>query len=300
MSILPINLQKTSVQRVLNFISPYAKLLDVSPIPGGYSNHTHLIVADGPDGVELKFVVRQYLSHEGDRGDKAVREFEILKLVRNYSIPAPEPLLLDDSGEILGIPGIVTSFIEGQSELRPSNPEERAVMLAAILAKLHSIPLEISKAKFLLDANSEATWFQRDSNAERIMSSHALGHDLLNASRNLNAAKVTPSIVHTDIWPGNIIWENGHISGIVDWDDTGFGDPVLDIGYATMELSLAGYFDAAEILSLEYAKLIGKELQNLQFWQMAAAVKPIYKPKIWDVLEEPRKGNLNRFIKSIL
>jgi len=134
------------------------------------------------------------------------------------------------------------------------------------------------------------------------MQSHPFGTELLDAARKLftNMKPTKLSIVHTDIWPGNIIWRDNMLSGIVDWDDTGYGDPGLDIGYSRMELSLSGYFNAADILLREYESRIGGHVDNLLFWEAAAAMKPIYKPEIWDVVNEPRRGNFMRYIVKVL
>jgi aminoglycoside phosphotransferase (APT) family kinase protein len=294
-----------SIEAATNLISsikPGSRLKSVAPIAGGYSNHTHLIEMIGPDGADQRIVVRRYSSGNREPSQKAVREFKVLQLIRKYGIPAPAPLYLDDKGAILGIPGIATSYIDGQSELRPANPEERAAIIAEVLTKLHSIPLDITGENYLLNTNAEATWFLRDSNAEETVKAHPLGTELLNfargLSKNLNPTKL--SLVHTDIWPGNLIWKDNKLSGIVDWDDTGYGDPALDIGYSRMELSLSGYFNAADILLREYENRVGRQKDNLLFWEAAAAVKPIYKPEIWDVVNEPRSGNFARYIEGIL
>ncbi len=85
-------------------------------------------------------------------------------------IPSPEALLLDDTGELLGVPGIVTRFVEGALVLEaPPEPLPWARKLAVMLAKIHAIPLDDACRSFLLDANAEATWFLKAEAAPEYM-----------------------------------------------------------------------------------------------------------------------------------
>ena len=71
-----------------------------------------------PGGEPLKLVVRRYQEYgDYDRGEKARREYKAFELIHAHGIPGPEPLLLDASGELLGVPGIVTRLVPGALEL---------------------------------------------------------------------------------------------------------------------------------------------------------------------------------------
>lgn len=45
-------------------------------------------------------------------------------------------------------------------------------------------------------------------------------------------------LVHTDVWPPNTIVEQGHLVGIVDFDDLAFGPPILDLASAFAEFAI--------------------------------------------------------------
>ena len=47
------------------------------------------------------------------------------------------------------------------------------------------------------------------------------------------------SICHGDLWGGNILVEDGNVSGILDWTTVTVAEPVLDVGFTAMGLSLA-------------------------------------------------------------
>ena len=55
-------------------------------------------------------------------------------LARAHRVPVPEPLLLDETGEVLGVPGVVSRSIEGRQIADPKDPEKWAEDLARPLA----------------------------------------------------------------------------------------------------------------------------------------------------------------------
>ena len=154
-------LPRETVLNILEKIAPGSRLRSVELLAGSFSNHTHLVEASLPDGEQLKLVVRHYQEYgDYDRGEKARREFKAFELIHDNGIPGPEALLLDDTGELLGVPGIVTRCVPGALRLEaPDEPLPWAHKLAVMLAKIHAIPLDEAARSFLLEANGEATWF---------------------------------------------------------------------------------------------------------------------------------------------
>ena len=128
-------------QRLLRLLTPGSDLMSMTIPPGSYSNFTHILTARLQDGDAYRVVVRRYkIFGHYDRGEKARREFKTFELLHRHQVPAPEPLLLDESGEILGSPGIVTGFVEGSLRLDSiSAPLDWARKLAKTLARIHSV-----------------------------------------------------------------------------------------------------------------------------------------------------------------
>jgi fructosamine-3-kinase len=50
----------------------------------------------------------------------------------------------------------------------------------------------------------------------------------VDAHRTLLAAVTTPSLLHFDLWDGNVMVEDDHLSGLVDGERYLFGDPLVD------------------------------------------------------------------------
>jgi aminoglycoside phosphotransferase (APT) family kinase protein len=48
----------------------------------------------------------------------------------------------------------------------------------------------------------------------------------------------SPSVVHGDLWPANVLMRRGELTGVVDWNVAAVGDPALDVGFAKAGLAL--------------------------------------------------------------
>ena len=78
--------------------------------------------------------------------------------------------------------------------------------------------------------------------------------------------------LHMDFWPGNILWVDGRISAVLDWDASAYGDPAIDVGNFRMEMHLRGIKEAADPF-LEYYQALSGPVRNLGFWELACAAR---------------------------
>jgi len=290
------------VLALLERIAPGSRLVRVELLPGSFSNHTHRVEACLPGGEALKCAVRRYqIFGDYDRGQKARREFKAFELMNRSGIPSPEPLLLDDTGEILGVPGIVTRFVEGKLLLdAPEEPLEWARKLAVMLARIHGIPLDEAARGFLLDADAEASWFLNGETAPEYMQAFPGGAELWATLQKLYPARqpVPPALVHIDYWSGNILWQKGEISAVLDWEEAACGDPTIDVAYARMNMYLMGLPEAAEEFLRAYEAERGCKAENLGLWELAAAVRPMVDPADWQLDREETRERFVEFIEE--
>jgi aminoglycoside phosphotransferase (APT) family kinase protein len=282
-------LPKGRVQALLERIAPGSLLLKIELLPGSFSNHTCLVEARSANGNPYKIVVRRYkIFGDYDRGEKARREFKTFELLSRYQVPAPEPLLLDESGDILGSPGIVTRFVEGALLMDvPSNPVVWAQKLARTLARIHCIPCRKDEQEFLLKGNDQAAWFLKYDAPPHYMQAYPGGADLWHMIHELstNFHADSPSLLHIDYWSGNILWHNNEISAVLDWEEAAYGDPAVDVAYARMNMVLMGAPEAADEFMRFYESEMGRKINNLGFWELAASVRPMVDPVDWKVTE---------------
>ena len=113
-----------SVRRLLAELCHAGARFSVHDMPGSFSNFTHLIKFEQDDSPARKIVMRRYnpANYEEDH-NKPLCEYHALQMLQSHGIPAPPPLLLDASGELLGLPGVVTEYVPGKPiELPASAP----------------------------------------------------------------------------------------------------------------------------------------------------------------------------------
>lgn len=292
-----------SLQSLLEIIEPDSEFIAIHSLEGDFSNSTHLVEGKTFDGSLFQVVTRRYaIFGDYDRGEKARREFKTLQLLKNYGSPVPEPLYLDDTGEILGSPSIVTKFMPGKLIMAQPYPAQWSEILAKTLASFHTLPITTSDTSFLLDGNREVLWFlkSRDSVPEYI-SSHPKGMTLWKAITDYlpKQIKVEPSLVHIDYWSGNILWDKGVISAVVDWEEAAQGDPGIDVAYCRMDMILCGMGEAADEFLAVYEKETDKPVSNLGFWELAAAVRPMFNPDGW-ISESPSKERFADFVDAAI
>jgi aminoglycoside phosphotransferase (APT) family kinase protein len=292
-------LSEESVRALLDVIAPGSVVVGIDSLPGSFSNLTHLVDVRSADGLVSRIVVRRYAVFGSyDRGEKARREFKTLELLQRHGIPAPLPLYLDEDGSVLGIPGIVTGYVPGEMMLSPAEPLNCACALAIVLARIHSVPCQTEAQDFLLDANAEATWFVRSETVPDYMAAHPDGAMVWQAVRDLlpGSQPMAPTLVHVDYWLGNVLWDQGRIAAVVDWEEAAYGDPGVDVAYCRMDMFLnGGGRRAADEFLHVYEAEMGRQVANLGFWELAAAARPMFSPGGW-IAESPARERFRQFV----
>jgi aminoglycoside phosphotransferase (APT) family kinase protein len=302
-----------SIDALLEILAPGSWVAAISSIPGSFSNSTYLIEVNSARWTKTRMVVRLYAEFgDYDRAEKARREFKTLELLQVHRIPAPQPLYLDDKGAYLGTPGIITSFISGHQIIAPKDSLTWVKRLAGMLTRIHSIPCSLEDSTYLLEANNEAAWFLRSGTVPESMRAHPAGVEVWSSMRDLlpKVRSISPTLVHIDYWSGNILWDQDQISAVLDWEEAAFGDPGIDVAYLRAELFLLGMEQMAEEFLKAYEAEIGHRVENLEFWELAAATRFMPDPEgiipEWQALgftgcrASQVKQNFDHFIASAL
>ncbi len=282
---------ESNYQNVIDQLDAGATLTEVRPLPGSFSNETTLLGYETAVGPEQVVVRRYAVFGDYDRGEKAEREFKALALCQQHHIPVPAPLLLDKSGALLGSPGIITSFVPGQQLIQPTDEVSWVTELGHTLAKIHAIPLTDNELRFLLDGNNEVVWFLRNQKSKESMCEHPDGRSTWQAVHDLlpTIQPVPPTLMHIDYWLGNILWQAGRISAVLDWEEASFGDPAYDVAYLRLELAMLGGEPLADAFLAAYEQEFGRSVANLAFWELAAAARFLPTPEVmigeWQTLQ---------------
>ena len=105
--------------------------------------------------------------------ERATADFHGLRIARKHGIPAPEPLYLDRTGDLLGIPGIVSGFIEGKQVSYPEDVRSWAVDIARALLRVHDVRPSAEERRHIYEGRWMGLYFLRDSWPET-MAGHPL------------------------------------------------------------------------------------------------------------------------------
>ncbi len=276
------DLTREHAQSIVQAVTPGYHLVSVRPAFGSFTNDARVLECLTPSGTRVCLVVK-FLTDEPDEATRcAVASFHALQLARRHGVPVPEPVYLDETGDVLGVPGIVTRLVEGRQVANPRDPVQWAKVLAQILLKIHAIRPGDQDYKYLFNGHDEGLHMLRDDWSKK-KASHPLSTEILGTLSELQPAIVAgPSVlIHMDYWYGNVLWHRGRVSAVLDWDFASYGEPAIDIAYFRMNQYLRGTKSAADVFLKSYEEGSGAPVRDLGFWELAAAARPLPIPELW-------------------
>ena len=243
---------------------------------GGVSAAITGIEAERPGGERELLVLRQYGSLDVAANLRiATTEYQLLASMRRCGVPAPRPLLADESGTILPGPCLLVEFAQGSPLTGPPAPPGFAGQLGALLARMHSSGIAPRDIAFLPDMRDVAL---RRLGKTRARPDYELSEPAIRAALAVSwpPAQVNRSVVlHGDYWPGNTLWLDGRLAAIVDWENGASGDPLADLGNARMEMAMLFGTAAKEDLTSQYRALMPDlDVSALPHWDLYAALRP--------------------------
>jgi aminoglycoside phosphotransferase (APT) family kinase protein len=269
-------------QAIVKTAAPGHELVSVTPARAGFTNDVRILACKTRSGKSVRLVVKFLVDQPVYASRSAVAEFSALRLARAHGVPAPEPIYLDETGSLLGVPGIVTRYVEGRQVAAPRDPIKWAKTLARLLLDIHDITPDNEDRDNLYDGNHLGLYFLRDDEPKR-MAGHPLSHDIFHAVRELRSSLATvPAVfLHMDYWPGNVLWQEDRVTAVVDWDFASYGDPAYDVACFRMNMYLRGIKSAADVFLRRYEEESGAAVQNLGFWELATAARALPDPVLW-------------------
>jgi aminoglycoside phosphotransferase (APT) family kinase protein len=223
--------------RLVRRIDPQSTVLRRWEVQGGVSARVTALEVVLSGGQTRKMIVRQHGAVDCTRNPHiAADEFRLLQMLHAVALPTPIPYDLDQSGAVFPTPSIVIEFIEGQTEFAPANLADYLRQFAASLARIHRLG----------GANLDLSFLPRQEKryAEKIGNRPAQSDESLAEGRIRDTLETAwslvqhgaPTLLHGDYWPGNILWRDGRLVAILDWEDAAFGDPLADLANSRLEV----------------------------------------------------------------
>jgi aminoglycoside phosphotransferase (APT) family kinase protein len=215
-------------------------------------------------------------------------EFNTVRSLWGSGVPVARALWMDSSSDAIGNPFFVTERAAGTADMsllrRPADdPDARAIAidLADAAARLHQVDWgELGVAGFLPTATIASAaraqivyWeelFRRQRLEPLPVAVFAFDwlHDHLPPTDRV-------SIVHGDLRFGNLLYDGGRISALLDWEMVHLGDPVEDLAWAYRSLwSLEKFLPVDEFLA-HYCQHTGTTVaaDHFLFWRLFSEVK---------------------------
>ncbi len=269
-------------QSIVQTVDPGYKLVSVRPTLGSFTNDARILECRTRAGTLVRLVVKFLIDEPEEANRCAIAGFHALGLAQAHGVPVPEPIFLDEIGDVLGVPGIVTRFVEGRQAWNPRDPALWAEGFARLLLRIHAIKPDDQHHKYLFNGHDEGLHMLRDDWSKR-KEGHPLSAEILGALREL-LPTIVPGrsvLIHMDYWHGNVLWHEDRVSAVLDWDFASYGDPAIDAAYFRMNQYLRGTKSAADLFLKSYEEGSGEAVRNLGFWELAAAARPLPQPALW-------------------
>jgi aminoglycoside phosphotransferase (APT) family kinase protein len=192
----------------------------IQALAGGTHARTWLIQVASP---ELTLILREF--PPGD--DAAATETRILGVLDGLNGMAPQLVASDSSTAPAAGSWTLISRLPGIADLRPAPPARLAEQLGHALARIHATTAD-GLAGF-------GSVFARPGSSPAASSGPAADVVTLNWERLASAPAV---LTHYDFWSGNVLWQDGVLTGVVDWPGAATGPRGYDVGWCRLDLYL--------------------------------------------------------------
>jgi aminoglycoside phosphotransferase (APT) family kinase protein len=269
-------------ERVVHQIDPHSTLLRTWALQGGISAQMTALEMRLANGQSQKLIVRRPGEQTLQRNPQAAAdEFQILQMMQSFGVTAQTPYYLDQSGEIFAEPYLVLEYIEGQPDYAPAHVTDFVLQMAAQLAKIHQANgAEIDLSFLPKQAERLARAFQeRPANLDHSLHEGRI-RQLLEAVWPLPQVN-EPVLLHGDFWPGNLLWKEGNLVAVLDWEDAEVGEPLVDFAISRLDLLWILGIDAMQAFTHHYQSLTRFDFTYLPYWDLCAALRPASRIAEW-------------------
>ena len=270
-------------EQIVKRIDLSATLLEISGLKNENRSNISVLTVMLPSGREKRVVVRVFGAEKiFPRPYIASNEFMFLQRIKLPNLETPSPIYFDQSKEIFSTPYMVLDYIEGKTELDPSNLPNFIIELVGALTKIHGLRHEEQDIKFLPNLED---WIKKvlTSTPEEIDVSLDEGR-IRDALTRFNGipTRNKPALLHGDFWLGNILWRDEKIVGVIDWENVMLGDPVFDLAISRIDLMMGSLgSDAMCRFTEQYKSKVDADFTYLPYWDLYAALRHASKIHNW-------------------
>lgn len=240
----------------------------VRRLDGGVTCAVHSVeIRAGREGREV--VVKRFPPGAGN----PLAEWEALRFAEQTTARSPIPLAFDPAGEWFGTATIVMSRVAGRPVLTPADTSAWTAQLAAALAAIHATRREVPVA------------LQRMPIWERwtpdCLIANTRTSAVIAAISGLGNASWESGFCHCDFHPGNVVFDNGAVSGVVDWSAARAAPLLSDVGRCRAALAVWPGGDTPDRFLAAYGEHSRTSLAGLASWDLLAATIALQHAADW-------------------
>jgi aminoglycoside phosphotransferase (APT) family kinase protein len=181
------------------------------------------------------------------------REHLTLERLAGSGLPVATSLALDADGRHWGHPAHLMSLLPGSVQVERHDDDSLA-RLADLLASIHAAEPSAAVRPY------ESWAFEAKYRVPSWTYAAATWEAAFEVLRSEPPA-FEPTFIHRDFQPRNVLWEDGGISGVVDWVETSIGPAWLDVAHCLTSLTLWHGSDVADAFAAAYVHRTGRTPQ---------------------------------------
>ena len=258
-----------------------ATIVSVHRLHGGHDHAVHGIVVATRAGAEQRAVLRRWVRPGWELTDPDCtvdREALALSTLAGTAVPAPEVVATDADARHCDVPALLMSWLPGVAAApQPQDMEGFLRQLAEALWRLHECepPPDLPAYRPYNDLQNPAPPI------------HARRPDIWEKAFAAVAAGPPPvatRLIHRDYHPGNTLWAERRLTGIVDWLNASRGPAGVDLSHMRWNLVLAFGAHAAETFVHAYRTTTQADREYHPYWDLRTVV---------DLCPEPAAGPLS-------
>jgi aminoglycoside phosphotransferase (APT) family kinase protein len=212
---------------VAQCLGPNRRVIGVSPLRGGITAAMALVTLTGPTGL-TRVVLRRWETEDAAREGLVEREVDALHALRGSGVPAPELIGADRDGSVSGARCTLTTAVIGAPDLAPTDPVGWLHQLARTQALIHAVPARVP--------SRWAGWFD-DAAPLHWISDAGLREEARRAAATAQLDRQV-GFVHGDYQHFNVLWQDGTLTGVVDWPNAAMAPLGFDVGHCLLNLAV--------------------------------------------------------------
>jgi aminoglycoside phosphotransferase (APT) family kinase protein len=241
-------------------------VVDITALGGGITNTKWLLHLDEGDPLVVRWSDPEVWGATGS--EHVRREALACRLLAGSALPAPRLVADDPDGVVAGGPADLLTWRPGAVRLDPLSPVA-ITALARLAVAVHRQPVPLAQRpptfSFRGSPHPEVPgWTDRPQLWRKAVDVFAAG------------PPPTPyGLLHRDFHLGNTLWQGDAVTGLVDWAETSWGPPDLDVAHLCSDFAMLHTTADALTFRAEYRQLGGRldpDGAAARFWVVADIV----------------------------